>query len=78
MLFDSLQGQAKEELQKSRSKVEELNEAKKGAEKNISRLTSDLKTFREKSEKVSGPSCKWQTVNKYENILQIVLNFHVQ
>lgn len=52
----------KEELQKSRSKVEELNNAKNDAEKNNSRLTSDLKAFREKSEKVNCPLYKWQTI----------------
>lgn len=52
----------KEELQKSRSKVEELNNARNDAEKNNSRLTSDLKAFREKSEKVSGPFYTWQKI----------------
>lgn len=55
-----LQGQAKEELHKARSKVEELNNAKNDVEKNNSRLSSDLKTFREKSEKVSRPFHTWQ------------------
>lgn len=50
----------KEELQKARSKVEELNNAKNDVEKNNSRLTSDVKAFREKSEKVSRQFHKWQ------------------
>lgn len=54
------QCEAKEDLQKSRSKVEELNNAKNDAENNNSRLTSDLKALREKSEKVSCPCYKWK------------------
>lgn len=68
----------KEELQKSRSKVEELNNAKNDAEKNNSRLTSDLKAFREKSEKVSCPFYTWQTISMCEynanSILFIMFN----
>lgn len=47
------QGQAKEVLEKERSKVEELNKAKSVLEKNSSKLTTDLKALTEKSEKVS-------------------------
>lgn len=47
------QGQVKEELEKERSKVEELNKAKSILEKNNTRLTSELKALTEKSEKVS-------------------------
>lgn len=50
----------KEELQKAQSKVEELNSARIDVEKNNSRLTSDLKVLREKSEKVSCHSYKYQ------------------
>lgn len=71
------QGEAKEELQKSRSKVEELNNAKNEAEKNNSRLASDLKALREKSEKVRCPLYKWQKKKKCvcANILQNVRYF---
>lgn len=70
------QGEAKEELEKSRSKVEELNNAKNDAEKNNSRLTSDLKALRGKSEKVSSRLCKWQKyIHIFVNILQIVVYF---
>lgn len=48
-----IQGQVKEELDKEKSNVEELNKAKSVLEKNNSRLTSELKTLTEKSEKVS-------------------------
>ncbi len=47
------QGQVKEELQKERSKVEELHKAKSVLEKNNAKLTSELKALTEKNEKVS-------------------------
>lgn len=57
-----LQGQVKEELQNTRSKVEELNSAKNDVEKNNSRLNSDLKALKEKSEKVCHHLYKWQKI----------------
>lgn len=47
------QDQVKEELEKKKRNVEELNNAKTVLEKNNRRLTSELKTVTEKSEKVS-------------------------
>lgn len=47
------QDQAKAELEKERSKVEELNKARSVLEKNSTRLTSELKALTEKNEKVS-------------------------
>lgn len=49
----AIQGQVKEALEKERSSVEELNNTKSVLEKNNSKLTSELKTLTEKSEKVS-------------------------
>ena len=52
--FDRLaQNHTKEELEKEKSKVEELNKAKSVLEKSNSKLTSELKARTEKSEKVS-------------------------
>lgn len=48
-----LQGLVKEELEKERTNVEELNKAKSVLEKNNTRLTSELKELTERSEKVS-------------------------
>lgn len=42
----------KEELEKEKSKVEELNKAKATLERNNSKLTSELKALTERSEKV--------------------------
>lgn len=47
------QNHVKEELEKEKSKVEELNKAKSVLEKNNGKLTSELKALTEKSEKVS-------------------------
>ena len=47
------QNQVKEELEKEKSNVEELNNAKNVLEGNNSKLTSDLKALTEKNEKVS-------------------------
>lgn len=59
------QGQAKGELEKERSKVEELNKAKSVLEKNNTRLTSELKALTEKSEKVSRFSLEATTNNVF-------------
>lgn len=47
------QGLVKEELEKERSNVEELNKAKSVLENNNTRQTSELKELKERSEKVS-------------------------
>lgn len=47
------QNHVKEELEKEKSKVEELNKVKTSLEGNKSKLTSELKALTEKSEKVS-------------------------
>lgn len=57
------QGQVKEEVEKERSKVEELNKAKSVLEKSNTRVTSELKALTEKSEKVSHFSFEATTNN---------------
>lgn len=52
-LFLLSQNHVKEELEKEKSKVEELNKVKTSLEGNKSKLTSELKALKEKSEKVS-------------------------
>lgn len=51
-LYLPTQEQIKKELEKEKSKVEELNKAKSVLEKNNTKLTSELKALTEKSEKV--------------------------
>lgn len=59
------QGQIKEELEKERSKVEELNKAKAVLEKNNTKQISELKALTEKSEKVSRFSQEATTNNVF-------------
>lgn len=47
-----LQTQVKEELERERSKAEELNKVKNDLENNVSRLAADLKALKEKSDQV--------------------------
>uniref|UniRef100_A0A8D3C3L1 Early endosome antigen 1 n=1 Tax=Scophthalmus maximus TaxID=52904 RepID=A0A8D3C3L1_SCOMX len=53
-LYPRTQNHMKEELEKEKSKSEELNKAKIVLERNSSKLTSELKTLTEKSEKELG------------------------
>ncbi len=64
-LCSLIKGEVKEELEKERSKVEELNKAKSVLEKNNTRLTSELKALTEKGEKVSRFSSEATTSNAF-------------